>query len=374
MRKIIKLWLITICLVLSRASFYSPLKAPMVSVVMSSYNREELTERAMNSLINQTYKDIEIIVFNDASSDNTAAVLNDFAYRDKRVKVFHNEKNKGLIHNLNRGLDIARGKYIVRMDDDDVSLPTRIEKQVEFMEKNPQYVVAGTSYYMDEEKPEQAVFMDSSWRDSRILSYMQVPVLHPTTIIRKNFLDKYHIRYDSRFKSAEDTHFWASISKHNGKITNMQDLLFVYTLNSKKYSGYNMDQAKSYIEFLKWSVGSILPADLLEYPPRISQRCFITEELIRAGVAQEYNISPNYLESYRAQWCWESDKISHRTFTIRAPNLRGILIQRDQDSNQACFLESGECAEIIDEFKHVLKIKYKDQEYVLVKTKAGYYV
>ena len=374
MQKIIKICLILACLGLCRMSFEPPLKAPMVSVVMSSYNREEMTERAMNSLVNQTYKDIEILVFNDASQDNTFAVLNDFAYRDKRIKVFHNATNKGLIYNLNKGIDMARGKYIVRMDDDDISLPQRIEKQVEFMENNPEYTVAGTSYYMDEEKPENAVRMGDSWRDLRILSYIQVPVIHPTTIIRKRFLDLYHVRYDSRFKSAEDTQFWANISKHKGKITNLPDYLFVYTQKSKKYSGYKMDQAKSYIAFLEWSVGSILPADLLEYPPRLSQRCFITEEMIRAGVAEQYHISTNYLDSYRRHWCWEYEDIPYKTYTIRAPKLRGILIKREADSHKACFLESGECVEIIDEFKHVLKIKYKDEEHSLVKTKAGYYV
>lgn len=372
MRKIVKVGLILICLCLCRMSFESPLKAPMVSVVMSSYNREVMTERAMSSLINQTYKDFEILVFDDGSSDNTLAVLNDFAYRDKRVKVFHNAKNKGLVYNLNKGIDMARGKYIVRMDDDDVSLPERIEKQVEFMEKYPQFAVAGTAYYMNDKNPWNAVFKGSSWSDLRILSYMHVPVVHPTTIIRKRFLDLHHIRYDARFKSAEDAAFWASISFHNGKITNMSDLLLIYTTNSDKYLGYYSDQANNYIKFLDWSLGRIIPANLLHFLLGDSQRCYILEEMIKNDIFNDYNILPKNLKSYHTYFC--GNDMAYKNYVLRTPKFRGVLIQKSANSNKACFLNKDECVEIIDEFKHVLKIKYQDKEYSFVKTKAGYYV
>ncbi|QLK80743.1 glycosyltransferase family 2 protein [Bacteroides sp. PHL 2737] len=104
---------------------------PFVSVVMSVYNGGEFLKDAINSILSQSYKNFEFIIINDGSSDNFSEILE--LYDDERIKVLNNQENKGLVYSLNRGLLESIGKYIVRMDADDISLPNRIEKQVEFM-------------------------------------------------------------------------------------------------------------------------------------------------------------------------------------------------------------------------------------------------
>ena len=97
----------------------------LISVVLPAYNVQDTIGESIDSILSQTFTDFELIIINDGSQDNTEEVIH--AYSDKRIRYYRNEKNEGLIYTLNRGLDLAQGKYIARMDADDVSLPTRFE-------------------------------------------------------------------------------------------------------------------------------------------------------------------------------------------------------------------------------------------------------
>ena len=114
----------------------------LISVVLPAYNVQDTIGESIDSILSQTFTDFELIIINDGSQDNTEEVIH--ADSDKRIRYYRNEKNEGLIYTLNRGLDLAQGKYIARMDADDVSLPTRFEKQVKVMEESPNIVVCGT--------------------------------------------------------------------------------------------------------------------------------------------------------------------------------------------------------------------------------------
>ena len=111
--------------------------APKISIIMSVYNGEDYLSEAIESVLNQTFKDFELIVINDCSTDSTGEILNRFAELDKRVKVHTNEVNLRLPSSLNKAIALAQGKYIARMDADDICLPERLEKQYKFMEDNP---------------------------------------------------------------------------------------------------------------------------------------------------------------------------------------------------------------------------------------------
>ncbi|EAJ7443814.1 glycosyltransferase family 2 protein, partial [Campylobacter jejuni] len=100
---------------------------------MPCYNRQEYIVDAIESILNQTYSNFEFIIIDDCSTDNTYEIVKKYAENDKRIIVLKNEKNQGIVYALNRGFSIAKGKYIARMDDDDISLPNRLEKQVEYM-------------------------------------------------------------------------------------------------------------------------------------------------------------------------------------------------------------------------------------------------
>ena len=117
---------------------------PLVSVLIPCYNCEKYVEKAVTSIIEQSYSNLEILVIDDGSTDNTGSILQELAQKDSRIRYIKNETNLKLIKTLNKGIDLCRGKYIARMDADDISLPTRIVKQVNFLEKHPDIGIVGT--------------------------------------------------------------------------------------------------------------------------------------------------------------------------------------------------------------------------------------
>ena len=109
---------------------------------MPAYNAEKYINEAIDSILAQTFTDFEFIIIDDGSTDSTCAIVE--SYSDSRIRFFKNEHNLGVAATLNRGLDLARGEYIARMDADDISLPTRFEKQAAYMDSHPDVVVCGT--------------------------------------------------------------------------------------------------------------------------------------------------------------------------------------------------------------------------------------
>lgn len=117
--------------------------SPKVTVLMSVYNGEKYLEEAIESILNQTYRDFEFIIINDGSTDGTSDILARYQQMDDRICIY-NQENQGLIASLNRGCQLARGEYIARMDADDISLPERFARQVDYMEAHPEIGVLGT--------------------------------------------------------------------------------------------------------------------------------------------------------------------------------------------------------------------------------------
>jgi glycosyltransferase involved in cell wall biosynthesis len=111
------------------------MNAPEISIVLPAYNCEAFLTEAIESILNQTLKDFELIIINDGSTDKTEDVVKSFS--DARIIYLKNETNSGLVYTLNKGIDIAKGKYIARMDGDDISLPTRLAKQKAILDENP---------------------------------------------------------------------------------------------------------------------------------------------------------------------------------------------------------------------------------------------
>ena len=112
---------------------------PKITVITSAYNSENFVAITLESVLNQTFKDFEYIIFEDASSDNTAKILKEYSQKDSRIKIVTKEKNlgyQGFIKNLNSGLKMARGKYIARIDADDIANADRLQVQYDFLEKN----------------------------------------------------------------------------------------------------------------------------------------------------------------------------------------------------------------------------------------------
>ena len=107
---------------------------PRVTALMSVFNGDKYLSEALESILNQTFTNFEFLIINDGSNDRTEDILK--SYDDVRIRIINNDNNMGLAKSLNKGLRIARGEYIARMDADDISLPTRLARQVEFLDKN----------------------------------------------------------------------------------------------------------------------------------------------------------------------------------------------------------------------------------------------
>ncbi len=115
---------------------------PKVTVLMPVYNAEKYLKTAIESILKQTFSDFELLIINDGSTDGSEEIIRSF--NDKRIRLFNNEQNLGIIKTLNKGLNLAKGEYIIRMDADDISLPDRLELQVKYMEENPGIGISGT--------------------------------------------------------------------------------------------------------------------------------------------------------------------------------------------------------------------------------------
>lgn len=167
-----------------------------VSVILPVYNAESTIKQALISIVNQSYSNLEIIVVNDGSDDNTEIVVMSVA--DPRIIYVKNSKNEGLIYTLNRGLSIATGDYIARMDADDISLPDRLEKQVFFLDNNKDYVIVGgqIELFGSIDKSNRAYVLPCNDEDIRAGLLYFCPFYHPTVVFRKEIISVHNLFYD----------------------------------------------------------------------------------------------------------------------------------------------------------------------------------
>lgn len=158
---------------------------PLVSVLMPVYNAESTLSRSIDSILNQTYDKLVIVaVLEDGCSDGSEALLRNFAAMDSRVKIYLNDEKLGVARSLNRGLDLCEGKYIARMDADDYSYPKRIEKQVAFMERNPDVSILGTSKRIIYPTHNVTVRNSCSNEELRAIMLFNIFATHPTIMLR----------------------------------------------------------------------------------------------------------------------------------------------------------------------------------------------
>lgn len=206
---------------------------PKISVLMPAYNSEAYIAEAIDSILNQTFSDFEFIIINDGSKDNTSSVVR--KYKDKRIKFIDNKENKGLVAVLNQGLDLCSGEYIARMDSDDISFPTRFEKQIQYMESNPDVGILGTAgqnFGANNDICYSPEIVDS------IELLKNVGFYHPSVMMRKSVLDKYNLRYDPNYYLVEDHDLWARALKVT-KLRNLPEVLIKYRVHSSSVSVSN---------------------------------------------------------------------------------------------------------------------------------------
>ena len=242
-----------------------------VSVLMPAYNAAEHIREAIDSILEQTFTDFEFLIINDGSTDNTVDIISE--YDDPRIKLVHNDGNKGLIYSLNYGLEIAQGKYIARMDADDIAMDTRLEKQVRFLEDNPDTSILGTAF----------IFMGTPHEmhhpnyneEIRIKLLDDGAFAHPTVMMRKDSIDSNNIMYNGDYKYIEDYQFWVEAAIKNLKMANLDEVLLQYRqhsnqVSSQKYNEQEETKQRIKLEYLSHYFGKYMNVDELvsvhQYP------------------------------------------------------------------------------------------------------------
>lgn len=212
----------------------------LISVILPVYNAQLYLEEAIESILNQTYKNFELIVINDGSNDSSLNIINEFMMKDNRIILIDRE-NKGLVYTLNEAINLSKGKYIARMDADDISLPNRFEKQIELLE-NTKIDICGCHYLLvDEENNINGLNLIPTSHEMCFLSLAsKVPFAHPSVMIRKEFLVKNNLKYgQSDYKIAEDLDLWIRMYKNGANFGNVNDILFKYRVLDNSLSKVN---------------------------------------------------------------------------------------------------------------------------------------
>jgi glycosyltransferase involved in cell wall biosynthesis len=209
----------------------NPPASPLVSVVMPVYNGKKFLCEAIDSILKQTYRNFELIIIDDGSTDNSSELIG--KYSDERIRFHQNKTNRGIVYSLNKGIELASGKYIARMDADDVSLPHRLQKQVAYLETNPQCIVLSSYIDLMDEKGEPLLpwFAERAARTPEQIYKMMVDeccIAHPSVMMRAGDLPKPTYL---NVPGAEDWDLWLRVLRKGPVIHKIVEPLVKYRVH-----------------------------------------------------------------------------------------------------------------------------------------------
>ena len=202
---------------------------PLISVIIPVYNGNGYLPAALLSILNQTYKNLEIIVIDDGSTDNSYEIMKNFAKEDKRLRIFKNPKNLNISHTLNRGIKLAKGQYLARMDADDVALPHRLEKQIKYLLDHPEVVIVGGQCQTIDITGKVIGRKHFPRTDKQIRDalYTTNPIQHPTAVINRALLPKNFTWYNAVLPPAEDYDLFFRLGSY-GQYHNLKSMVLQY--------------------------------------------------------------------------------------------------------------------------------------------------
>jgi len=219
--------------------------APLVSVLLSVHNGEPYVRTALESVLRQTMDDLELIVVDDASTDGTPDII--AGLHDPRVRMLRNDEQLGLAASLNRGLDEARGRYVARLDADDVALPRRLELQVARIRATPGIVILGSAVCaIDDDGTLGTVHaMPATSMAVRWHLLFSSPFFHPTVLLDREHLERHGLRYDSSFLESEDYDLWTR-ALAAGEGANLSESLVLYRVHAGQASQARRELQRSF--------------------------------------------------------------------------------------------------------------------------------
>jgi glycosyltransferase involved in cell wall biosynthesis len=267
-----------------------------VTVLMPAYNAEKHISTAIESILGQTYKDFEFLIIDDGSQDKTWEVIQKYAKTDKRIVSVKNDKNLKLAGVFNQGIQLANGEYIARMDSDDWSYPTRLEKQLEFLKNNPETVIVGCRVEICHENLEKIYLRNYGINDREIRGkiFRFSPFCHPAIMARRNTMLSCG-GYNPLLILGEDYDIYFRLGK-KGKFANLPETLFKLRLHNSSTFRQNLKLVRRNTLYVRLKA-------VVEYEYKMSfidKIIFIGQYLIFMIVPQKYlmklfNLVRNYL-------------------------------------------------------------------------------
>ena len=217
--------------------------APKVSVIMSVYEGERYLRQSVESILNQSFTDIEFLIIEDGSGDDTWDILTEYASQDQRVVLVRNQENIGLTKSLNRGLAQATGKYVARQDADDVSFPGRLATQIEFLQKHDQVGLLGTAYHLVDEQGQTIETMHPPETDTEIRWQMLFhnAFCHTSVMFKRALLKEKSLSYDETLTSSQDYELWVRMLQQTSG-ANLQTPLVAWRRGEKAISNTRRDE------------------------------------------------------------------------------------------------------------------------------------
>jgi glycosyltransferase involved in cell wall biosynthesis len=209
--------------------------SPLVSVIMPAYNVQLYVAHAIESILNQSYRNYEFIIVDDASTDETLSIIKDFRKKDKRIVLIRNRINIGVTKSLNKALRLIKGKYVIRMDADDWSYPNRFELQVKLMEDHPEVIVSGSHIEICDQNLNPRYVRRYQLDDTSIRKHLfrYSPFAHPATIWRAIVLKKE--KYNVILTVCQDYELYFRVGAI-GKFMNLDKILLKLRMHSQSVS------------------------------------------------------------------------------------------------------------------------------------------
>jgi len=233
-------------------------RRPLVTVLMSTYNDAPYLAESVGSVLGQTFGDFEFLIVDDGSADGTRDLLG--ALRDPRVRVMRNVENLGLTRSLNLGLGAASGQFVARMDADDVCLPERLARQVEFLRSRPDVGIVGCSRELIDECGRFVAHAQAAEVDVRIRwkCLLGNPFAHPAVMLRLDVLDRNGLRYDEHFRTAQDYELWTRLLTVT-RGANLREPLLKYRLRSGLSRVHNAEQVSNHDRIAGAAIRQLVP-------------------------------------------------------------------------------------------------------------------
>ena len=232
---------------------------PVVSVIMPAYNAEKYIEEAIKSVLNQTFSELELLVLDDCSTDGTFKLVSGIANKDSRIQLHKNEKNMGVARTRNKGIDLARGKYIAFLDSDDIWHNEKIMKQITLAENSESCIVYSSYALIDEEgNHKNADYIVPEQTDYEAMLCENV-IGCSTVLLPKHIADNYRFMVDYYH---EDYVYWMQVLRDGYKARGLQEVLVDYRVMNHSRSGNKVKSACKrwhiYRSFLGMSFGKAL--------------------------------------------------------------------------------------------------------------------